>query len=264
MPGGKRGIPNYVRGYKKIENQNQEPNGCIVFRDRDFDYSPPLDGIRLIENGKPYIVCTFRASIENYFLDPVLMAHYFEWLGRTPNYQNKQLTRISTDFLNEKIKESASRIKAHTALRWALANQKQELGRIEFRNNTERQDGNLPIDLTEMACRTSGIQYIQQFKKDANRADAVRFENDFERYLTQFNERDFLQNGGHHIWFHGKDLKKSFSQVIVNERDFRGWNFSFDAYINRFCDLNNSSTLIFDVNAHQDFVELNNRLQNLT
>ncbi len=253
--GSKRGMPSFAKGYSNSTSR-------IAIRDRDLDFEPSIDG-KLVSTGKNWIWATNKSSIESYFLDEKLIFDYLEWKSSTPNYKSKSLPIPPIDELSSFLTQAAKNIQFYEAARWALADAKSSILDAKFDDKWFTDSGKIPI--SEKLDKDNNYQeahsMIVEYLKKMEVLNTNKLLKDFEKRCTQFSSNDFYENKEYLVWFHGKDLKTSFSNIISTEFA-QNWHFSFDTYLNDYCKIERTE-LQFDISKHIDLVELKDKIANL-
>lgn len=253
--GSKRGMPSFASGFSDSTNR-------IAIQDRDLDFEPSIDG-KLVNAGKNWIWTTNKSSIESYFLDEKLIFDYLNWKSSTPNYKSKSLSIPSADEISSFLMQAAKNIQFYEAARWALADAKSSILDAKFDDKWFADSGKIPI--FERLDKDSNYQEAQsiivEYLRKMEILDTNKLLKDFEKRCIQFSSNDFYENKEYLVWFHGKDLKTSFSNIISTEFA-RNWHFSFDTFLNDFCKIERIE-LQFDISKHKDLMELKDKISNL-
>lgn len=108
--GGKRGFKSFIDGYCSAY-KSVPP--YVGFRDRDFDIKPPEYPQLIRLHGEKPIWATYRACIENYFIDADTIIAAWEKVGANRQVGNHP----GQDSLQEIITNSAHEISAYQAVR---------------------------------------------------------------------------------------------------------------------------------------------------
>ncbi|MGC1377020.1 MAG: hypothetical protein WA821_12385 [Anaerolineales bacterium] len=240
--GGKHGLKSFIDGY--LSTYKSTPP-YIGFRDRDFDIKPPKDPqlIRLL-GGKP-IWTTYCACIENYVIDPDLIA-----AGWTKVGADRQVGNLpSRDVLQEIIVNSAHEISDYQAVRWSLAGLKPGDRWPEINTTWLNGSGEIPDKLDFENCIENARGLVDIYLKKTKTVSVEKLENVAESYRKQFSAAEFYDSAHYLVWFHGKDLLKVVCRNL-------GAQFPYKSYM-RWAVENIS------INAHPDFIDLKNLCNNL-
>ncbi|MCU0393620.1 MAG: DUF4435 domain-containing protein [Thermoflexibacter sp.] len=254
---GKWQFKNFISGYITA----QKEVSYLAIRDRDFDVEPSDKESIIVFDEKKNILGTYRASIENYFIDADLIHQYVTWLAQTPKHKEKNIVIPSTIEIANLIEQSAKEIKYYTAVRWALSKLKPTPNETSFPDTWTGGSGNLPQNLDLENCRKEAItKIIDTFHQRLKTINQVEFELHLEVFLQLFSEKSFYQNQKYLTWFHGKDLKKAL-QKKLSETDLRRINFSLDTMIeNHICNIDGNCPVKIDITKYADLIELKNRI----
>lgn len=201
--GGKDAMRAFIEGH--LAGYTGTPPKYIGFRDRDLDVEPP-DTPQLIRlpGAKP-IWMTYRACLENYFIDAQLLHHYWSQCAMGPAW--KHGTPPSIETLDALIEQSARDLAEYQAVRWALAQLKPGRRWPSIRTTWKRKgSGHLPSSFAFDDCLTEARRLLHDFKTQANLIHQTQLETEADRFRHQFTQDDFYSSRAFLVWFHGKDL----------------------------------------------------------
>ena len=243
--GGKYGSPAFIKGYMARGGVGK-PQFAVCLRDRDFDFAIQPDHIpRLLErpdrtNGDAgiYIYATYRAAMENYLLNPDLLAQFLK-------KDRQEVEKI--------VAESARSIAHYSAIRHALGKLRKPLG---FGTTWMREgSGHLPdaeMLASEERCFEKGWSLVSNFRTetDAITRDALR--EYFDHFQNLFSEPDFWATHRYLAYFHGKDLQKAIGRMFDQKstRSLGSW-----ADFHDFAIKNTDFTAFDDLRAFKELVE---------
>lgn len=270
--GGQFNFSRFCQGYfyKTNQDDNQDKKikqpSYIFFRDRDFDIKPTsnIQLLQLVNNQSTFL--SYRACIENYFLDANLIHNY--WLEK---FQGRQENPTTTwghgdspgiDKISEWIQNSAMSLKDYQSVRWALGDlTNMGAARKQLKTTWTGESGELPIKttgtgesgtlLTLEECKEQALQLISEFSQYINTITPEEFENRLDFYHQQFEQEEFWTEEQYLIWFHGKDLKKEMHRQknnhIALNKEFFKW-----------------AIQNLDINQHPDLIELRDKIRALS
>lgn len=177
----------------------------IGFRDRDLDVEPP-DTPQLIRlPGPKPIWMTYRACLENYFIDPQLLHHYWSQCATGPAWKYGPSPSVAT--LDALIEQSARELAEYQSIRWALAKLKPGRRWPAIRTTWKRRgSGHLPSSLDFDPCLAEARRLLHDFKSKADLINQTQLEKDAERFRQRFTQDNFYSGRAFLVWFHGKDL----------------------------------------------------------
>lgn len=250
--GGKFSFSSFINGYFSSTTTNNRK--YLIFRDRDFDLKPTKD-TRLIKGDQPKTWLSYRACIENYFLDAELINNYWQYY-----YQKKQeLPNLKWGHGNspgittiaEWIRLAAQNLTDYQAIRWSLADLlNSSVAKKQLKTTWTGSSGKLPPSLSLSELKTKAIELISDFRATVDLVTIERFEENFRNYQQQFNQESFWQQKQYLIWFHGKDIQK---QMQKQESRYIAFNSTFNDWA-----IDN-----LEITKHQDLLELQSNISQL-
>jgi hypothetical protein len=242
---GKQGLKAFAKG--RLSSYSRQAPRYLIFRDRDFDASPPTSPQLIPLASGNQVVCTYRACIENYVLEAELLHQYWQDRAATPKWQYGPSPTL--EHLKNWIAAGAKSISDYQAVRWALASLMPKSGWPKVETTWTEGSGKLPHSLQLDECKKKAEQLIVEFTNTANKLNSIQFKQALEKYLTQFRSPQFWQDQDYLVWFHGKDLKKAMQKNQPN------W-ISLDKH----CEW---AATVVDYRQYPDLEELSKRVQSL-
>ncbi|VXD16300.1 conserved hypothetical protein [Planktothrix serta PCC 8927] len=251
--GGKFNFSLFSQGYfARYETINQP---YIFFSDRDFDVKPTSNIQLLLFANNQSRFLSYRACIENYFLDADLIHNY--WLEKFQGRQENPTTTWAygdspgIDKISEWIQNSAMSLKNYQSVRWALGDlTNMGAARRQLRTTWTGKSGQLPNSLTLQDCKTQALEMISEFRQAVETVTPEEFENRLNLYHQQFDQEEFWIEKQYLIWFHGKDIQKEMqrqqNKYISLNKEFFKW-----------------AIQNLDINQHPDLIQLRERIRNL-
>lgn len=209
--GGKHTMRAFIEGY--LANFEKDTPNYLGFRDRDFDIPPPDQPqlIRLI--GDKEIWTTYRACIESYFVDALLLHEYWSNSSQGPNWKYDLPPEI--EIFEEFITNAASKLAEYQAVRWSLANLKPGRRWPEIKTTwTKRGSGQLPTYMDYQNCFKEASKLVNIFLEEVSSITIQKLEEEAKKYLEFFYNEDFYTQRKYLIWFQGKDLLAQVSNEI--------------------------------------------------
>jgi hypothetical protein len=236
--GGKRGMRAFIEGHLSGYGTNQPD--YLGFRDRDFDVEPP-DTPQLIRLPvtKP-IWMSYRACIENYFVDSQLLYKYWKESAAGPNWGRGAPPAI--EIIEEHILHAARELAEYQAIRWALAKLKPDVRWPEVGTTWTEGSGDLPSSLAFEACLDKARKLVDDFRFRVDEVSIAKLEQAAQHYRAQFNQDEFYARKLFVVWYHGKDLLVHLSKRLTP-------NFSWRHYASW-------AASHIDVNNHPDLRQL--------
>lgn len=259
--GGKFNFSLFSQGYfyktNPDDNQDETINQpYIFFSDRDFDVKP-TSNIQLLQftNNQSRFL-SYRACIENYFLDADLIHNY--WLEKFQERQENPASKWGhgdspgIDKISEWIQNSAMSLKDYQSVRWALGDlTNMGAARRQLRTTWTGKSGQLPNSLTLQDCKTQALEMISEFRQAVETVTPEEFENRLNLYHQQFDQKEFWTEKQYLIWFHGKDIQKEMhrqkNNYIALNQNFFDW-----------------AIQNLDINQHPDLIELRDKIRTLS
>jgi hypothetical protein len=243
---GKQGLKAFAKGRLSSYSRQSSLPRYLIFRDRDFDASPPNSPQLIPLASGNQLVCTYRVCIENYVLEATLLHQYWRDRAITPKWQYGPSPTLED--LKNWIETGARSISDYQAVRWALASLIPTSGWPKVETSLKG-SGELPQSLQLDDCKKVAEQLIAKFEDAAKPVNLASFEHALEKYLTQFGSLLFWQNQDYLVWFHGKDLKKAMQKLQPK------W-----ISLDKFCEW---AATKMDYRQHPDLMELSERIQSL-
>lgn len=240
--GGKFSLAAFTQGYLSTYSNEQKPS-YLAFRDRDFDKEPTSTPqlISPFEN-KP-VFLSYRACIENYLLDAILIDTYWSESSQSPKWQYGDSPGINE--INSWIKNSAETIADYEAIRWALSRLKPGDRWPEINTTwTKKGSGDLPSSLALEDCLKEAKKLIDDFSARIANISEAEFERHLKHYREKFSTHEFWTQEEYMVWFHGKDLQKAMQKEkpnIFSMKHFFRW-----------------ATKHIEVTKYADLIELQN------
>ena len=199
--GGKYGMRAFIEGY--LGSYPGAQPDYLGFRDRNFDVEPPERPQLLRLPGEKPIWLSHRTAIENYLIDADLLRQY--WTERESALGWAHGPALSTDEIEDHIRESAHELADYQAVRWALAKLKPGPRWPEVRTTWTERSGDIPSSLDYDNCLTEACRLVTSFQSQIQNVHPDRLREYAEVYRGRFNEHHFLEEQGYLVWFHGKD-----------------------------------------------------------
>lgn len=234
----KSGYGSFAKGYLR----SKDPASWSGVLDRDFDLRPP-DAPQLLSDPRDRSVWRLhRAEIENYLLDPDLIAAYWREgeAGGKPEFRRAE----SPAQIRARIEAAARALVSYEATRWALATLRDRQPRRL--TTTWRGSGDPPpvAELSLDECtRRAGAMLTEH--------PPLRLQ-DLERetgaLVERFECEEFWRSSSHLVWFSGKDIAKQIQRQDPDLFNLSGGYLKYAAQN-------------FDWTAHPDLVELSQRLR---
>lgn len=199
--GGKYGMKAFIDGYLGSYPSN-EPN-YIGFRDRDFDSEPPPSPELVRLHGAKPIWMSYRAAIENYFIDADLIHRYWVEREQTPDWSYG--SALPVDKIKEHIQDTARTLVDYQAVRWGLAKLKPGVRWPDINTRWTDGSGKLPSSLSYDDCLAEALELVEAFRRQVQPIEPAQFQEYAETYRQQFGQDDFFVERRYLVWFHGKD-----------------------------------------------------------
>lgn len=159
--GGKYGMRAFIEGYLGSYPRSQPD--YLGFRDRNFDVEPPERPQLIRLPGEKPIWLSHRAAIENYLIDADLLWQYWTERESAPGWAHGPA--LSTDEIEDHIRESARELANYQAVRWALAKLKPGPRWPEVRTTwTKDGSGDIPTSLAYEDCLEQACQLVASFQ----------------------------------------------------------------------------------------------------
>lgn len=183
------------------ENEEGSKLAAGYLRDRDFDFEPPSDLTQPTpdaqdDKGRPFGWRWCRHAIENYLLEPAVVAEATGW---------------SVESIVEAQLESARKIRDYQAARWTVGRIRQSLPpnyELDTRPaSLKKKELALPpaLDAATVHAWTTGT--VSHFKAHlGSKLHPDRVEELLRAYEARFNEGFLTDIHQVLIWFSGKDL----------------------------------------------------------
>jgi len=200
--GGKYGMRAFIEGYLGSYPDESQP-GYLGFRDRDFDVEPSENPALSRLPGEKPIWLTYRAAVENYFIDADLLRRYWTEREGTPGWTHGPA--LSATEIEGHIRESARELAEYQAVRWALAGLKPGPRWPEIRTTWTEGSGVIPPSLDYDDCLAQACQLVTHFREQIQDVHPDRLQENAEVYRERFNDQYFFERRGYLVWFHGKD-----------------------------------------------------------
>jgi hypothetical protein len=200
--GGKRGLRTFIDGY--LGSYPGSKPKYLGFCDRDFDVEPPKRPELIRLSGEKPIWLSHRAAVENYLIDTDLLWQYWTERESTPGWAHGPA--LSTDEIEDHIRESARELADYQAVRWGLARLKPGSRWPEIRTTwTRNGSGDLPASLVYDDCLTQACQLATSFQDRIQSVCPGRLQECARACREQFSDGRFLEGRRYLVWFHGKD-----------------------------------------------------------
>ena len=198
--GGKKGAKAVIQTHEKLATKSDY---FLFFRDRDFDQPLP-DKEELTIDGYTYF--SYKTTIENYFLNERTLQSYFQ-----------NVANIDLDVRAELVR-AAKHIQYHQAVRMALGKLRVP---TDFGTNIATQSGQLPSDLSPVACKSKGWQLIAKKLNLITDWNKANFDQEVDDFVAGFDDNFYETEAFTHS-FQGKDLAKSLSKLNAhfNPKEF--------------------------------------------
>lgn len=234
----KSGYGSFAKGYVGSKN----PRTWVAVLDRDFDVRPPDGPVLLSDPRDQGVWRLHRAEIENYLLDPDLIAGYWregESSGKAHFRHAESAVQI-----RDRIEAAARALIFYEATRWALATLRDRQPRRLA--TTWRRSGDPPTGaaLGLEAC----LQGAKELIEDRRAPSGQDLERETSALVERFVGEDFWRNSGPLVWFSGKDIAK---QIQRQDPDLFNLSGEYLKY----------AAQNFDWTAYPDLVELSQRLR---
>lgn len=194
--GGKKGAGSVIGVYETLAMRSDH---YLFFRDRDFD-APVPDVPKLVPGKQQWLYYSYRTTIENYLIS---RASFVAALPSTLG--------VSVAEAGARYDEAARRIRFHEAVRHTLGELRVP---VDFDSNTEKKSGRLPADLSEEACRATGLKAMSDEKAKTEKWTEENFLAIYQKWLDLFSTDGFYEKEKFLIYFQGKDFAKSLGQVL--------------------------------------------------
>ncbi len=211
--GGKRTLSGYVEGY--IEGNAKASH--VAVRDRDFDVVPDEQNPpgSLIKTHIPTLFLWVRHEIENYLLEPAILAHVLDdvrtWKNAPPiDVQDATGARAVLD-------AAAKRIMFFEASRWALGTLTRKVKDVSVLHNRWGLDfPTLPDadELAESKCRVNTCLGVQKFHQNTRQISEHDAATRYEHYVNAFSDPAFWSDARYLVWFSGKDIFASILREV--------------------------------------------------
>lgn len=186
----------------------------VAFRDRDFDATPPpTTSLIRPSSAKPIFLC-YRACVESYLLEPVLLDAYWTANHAQPAWRHGPSPGIVD--LTQWVEDAAHEITAYQAARWALASMKPGERWPEVRTCWTQGSGHLPRSMVEADCIAEAKRLIGNHSSAIVNVTEASLVAAFQGFTAQFSAPTFWTNRDYMVWFHGKDLKSSMQRLRLN------------------------------------------------
>lgn len=204
VPGGSKNV--LKRRALEFRKDNRAPAGYL--RDRDFDFDPPADLTQptadALEKGSPFGWRWCRHEIENYLLDPTVVAEATGW--PTADYEAA-------------VRTAAASIREYQAARWTVGVVRRSLPpHYELRT---RPDGLNEIDLPQLtagAVTTWAADSIAgHHKVIAAATDSANVQTLISRFTTRFDAVFVADVPRVLVSFSGKDLFAGLADWLVTK-----------------------------------------------
>lgn len=200
--GGKYGMRAFIEGYLGSYPTSQPD--YLGFRDRNFDVEPPERPQLIRLPGEKPIWLSHRAAIENYLIDADLLRQYWTERESAPGWAHGPA--LSTDEIEDHIRESARELANYQAVRWSLAKLKPGPRWPKVRTTwTKDGSGDIPTSLAYEDCLEQACQLVASFQNQIQGIHPDRLQEYAEAYCQRFNDNHFFEEPGYLVWFHGKD-----------------------------------------------------------
>lgn len=190
----------------KVAEARKKGNEACYLRDRDFDTDPPAHtGEPTVDGESQGVVLGWRwcrHEIENYLLEPDIVAHATGW---------NQTEYVAT------LVRVAHSLRFYTAARWAVGTARRAvppLHELCTRPIGLKNEIKVPSDLSEQASRGWASQYVGDYrgKVQLELAD-TEVASTFERWSLQLDAADEPQ--AVLMWHAGKDLLAALEPEMV-------------------------------------------------
>jgi len=204
---GKDDLPHVVRRRRR-DDERRSPSPppsagrsypCFI-RDRDFDYEPPSSQAQPEEDRPdsshpPLGWHWCRTEIENYMLDPHVIAH---------------MPGFDVDAFQAALADAARDIRYYQAARWAVNQRRAAVRGVGSPRNRPRAltgEFALPGDLSEAGCLSWATRHVADCRKELSDAlDDDELASAFEAHKSRFDDAFLDSVANVLLWFSGKDL----------------------------------------------------------
>ncbi len=220
--GGKYGMKAFIDGYLG-SYAGDEPN-YIGFRDRDFDVEPPQSPELVRWHGTKPIWMSYRAAIENYFIEADLIHRYWVEREQTPTWSHGPA--LPVDKIEAHIEATARELVDYQAVRWGLARLKPGARWPDVNTTWTAGSGKLPSSLNYDDCLAEAHELVETFQRQIQPIEPAQLQAYAEAYRQQFSQDDFFAERRYLAWFHGKDhLALLCSRLVSNfpRRHYERW-----------------------------------------
>jgi Protein of unknown function (DUF4435) len=200
--GSKNGAENFIEA---CENEKNEGNAFIFFRDRDFDVPVP-EKPSLTKQG--YTFYSYRTTIENYLFD---VNTFFAFLEKKK--LNKTFKLHNREDVQKVFIKAAKKISYYQALRHTMAQLRDsvDLGTSWLKGNS----GSLPYLLADKtSCRQKAWDKVVEMNVQTENFTESMFDAILDTFNKRFENDNFYLEAQYLIWFQGKDFAKSLSLTL--------------------------------------------------
>lgn len=254
--GGKSQISTFIKGYfsTEIARESEDLEKYFAFRDRDFDFPLPSSNTSPSlhfpnPKNKKFAVLN-RITIENYLIDPNVLANYLEL---APGGLNKFGIQ-EVDQLLDIFEEAAQSIYYYTVARHVIG--KLKPSRLEFKSTWLDNQLDLPENPDFEYYLSNILSLFAPVQTYAKDIDEKRIQLTYEEHLNILPESRYLSRNtpfdNYLTWCHGRDLMFALERSLEKRS---GQKYTFGKKWWDFALQN------FDYQKHGDLVELKNILE---
>jgi hypothetical protein len=186
--------------------ENQVAAGYL--RDRDFDYDPPSDLSRPTvdshDGGVPFGWRWCRHELENYLIDPAVVAEAMGW----PMAE-----------VEEALRQAARKVRCYEAARWTVGLVRRELPpnyELKTRPEELHKEIDLPSALDAAAVNAWASMSIENHRgRIVAMTDPVVVKGSLDAFATRFDDAFITDVSNILLWFSGKDVLAGMADWLI-------------------------------------------------